>query len=317
MDNRLEKLFLSFLKGTTSREEESELLESIETDRNILSEFKRLESAEAENIKPSFEQRMSFASLEKKMRRRNFRRGFYRVAPVLASAAAIVIAVLTGHNRSLPENGEQSMITISTAVGERKAIALPDGTKVTLNSATTLSYNGDYSRNRKVALSGEAYFEVVSDLHNPFTVDVKNSSIKVLGTKFNVAAYERENMLQATLVEGKIQFLNDGATMDMVPGEVLTCKSNSISKHKDDVSNYLSWMEGKLVYDRITLDDLLSRLSSCYGVQIVYSPIKYADYTFRISLNTNESIDAILDAVSILTPIQWSHIDGYISVKEK
>lgn len=315
MNNLNRNLAVRFLQGNTSRMEESELLKAISSDPSLLKECRELEAEMMKEAVPSEEQKRSFASMISKMRRTHVRKSIYRSVPYVAVAAVVLafVLLLRGSGTVRPDT---ETIRIGTGIGERKKYTLPDNTVVWLNSATVLEYSGDFQNRREVILSGEAYFNVTGNPRKPFVVKAGDARIKVLGTKFNLAAYEGERMLQASLVEGRIQFENEDTKMDMVPGEVLTYRSNSIMKCKEDVSNYISWMDGKLVYDSIILSDLLARLSSRYGIQIVYSPMKYADYTFKISLNTDEEIDAILDAVSILTPITWTSSGDTIFVKE-
>ena len=121
------------------------------------------------------------------------------------------------------------------------------------------------------------------------------------------------------LVEGKVEFTNSSMSLTMRPGEVLSygTVTGNVSTWSENVNQYLSWMNGHLNYDRISLERLLVRLSSIYDMDIRYSPVKYADSSFRISLNTREPIENVLQAVATITPISWKIDGNIISIKEK
>ena len=121
------------------------------------------------------------------------------------------------------------------------------------------------------------------------------------------------------LVEGRVEFSNSSMSLTMRPGEVLSygTATGNVSTWSENVNQHLSWMSGHLNYDRISLERLMVRLSSIYDMDIRYSPVKYADSSFRISLNTKEPIENVLQAIATLTPIEWQRDGNVISIKEK
>ena len=203
---------------------------------------------------------------------------------------------------------------------ERTKVILPDSTQVWLNSASRLSYTDAFmTKNREVQISGEAFFDVVRKNDMPFVVKFQENTITVKGTKFNVTAYGMEDKVYAALVEGKIEFAGSTVKVDMNPGEMLSydMTTKDILKCKADLSSQISWVDGRLDYSSITLEQFLTRLSSIYGFKVDYRPHKYVNHTFCINLSTNESLNDVLDAISIIVPISWSYSDGVVTVTEK
>ena len=122
-------------------------------------------------------------------------------------AAVLLVGLIIGI--LIPEKKQNVDIlaanTFTVPFGSKSEVILPDGSKVQLNSGSTLTYPGNFMQNnRKVALKGEAFFDVKSDADNPFTVQTNNFEIIVTGTHFNVCNYGEDNLVSATLIEGVI-----------------------------------------------------------------------------------------------------------------
>jgi ferric-dicitrate binding protein FerR (iron transport regulator) len=268
---------------------------------------------------PTIPQINSFNRLQEKIGRRRRRRILAWSISAAASIAVLLGVSLAVSNRNAAAP-EQKLYIVETGYQERTKVILPDSTQVWLNSATRLTYTDDFLiSNREVEVSGEAFFDVRKNQELPFVVKMGTNHITVRGTKFNVSAYDADNIVYAALVEGKIEFANKSINLEMNPGELL--KYNTVSedviKCKTDLDDYTSWLTGKLDYSAITLKELLVKLSSIYGFEVVYQPHKYTDHKFRIILSTNEPIEDILDAVAIIVPMRWSMKDGVVTITEK
>ncbi|QNL49282.1 FecR domain-containing protein [Olivibacter sp. SDN3] len=124
-------------------------------------------------------------------------------------------------------------------------LTLADGTKVWLNSSSRLKFPMAFlAESREVYLEGEAYFEIASDVEKPFIVHTAESTIRVLGTKFNLSAYDQQAVTTA-LVEGKVQMeTSGGAVVELIPGYKGVYDKNMLSKESFDASEVLSWKEG-------------------------------------------------------------------------
>ncbi|MFV0266554.1 MAG: FecR family protein, partial [Draconibacterium sp.] len=143
---------------------------------------------------------------------------------------------------------------LNVPVGGEYRLTLSDGTKVYLNSMTSLKYPVQFGPDkREVELTGEAYFEVVKNAAKPFIVSTSELKVEVLGTSFNVNAYEDSENTVTTLVEGRVKLLNalnDGEEQILQPNEqaVMDKLSGKIVTSNVDVSNYIRWKDGQLVF---------------------------------------------------------------------
>lgn len=316
----LKRLAFLYFEGKSDRSSEKELYDRISTSEQARAEYDALEEEwKAGNI-PTVAQRQSFEVMTGRIVARR-RMRILRICLSSAAAAIAVLLVVTGI-RSGGDTGSRQLYltTVSTGYGEKTRLILPDSTEVWLHAATTLTYSDSFNReDRKVSLSGEAFFDVTHDEDLPFIVELGGSSITVKGTRFDVAAYSSEEDITAALLEGSIIFRSENAIVDLHPGEVLTydLKDESILRSQADVDSYAAWINGKLDYPEVTLDKLLDRLSSIYGVDFVYFPEKYREKKFRIILNGDESLSDLLEAISFVAPMEYEMKDGKIYIKER
>lgn len=167
----------------------------------------------------------------------------------------------------------KNQYSIETANGERTRLVLPDGTRVIVSANTTFTYPATFGKqSREVSLSGEAYFDVTHNTGLPFVVKSKDLSIKVLGTKFNVYAYPRENYFEASLVEGKIQAYserNKKKIMTLLPNEKVRYNyaNETFEKSTTDLQVETAWTRGDLYFQSETLLSILPKLERYYGVK--------------------------------------------------
>jgi ferric-dicitrate binding protein FerR (iron transport regulator) len=164
---------------------------------------------------------------------------------ILAAASVAALLVLTAwltwfrqEEKAVPVVMNQVRDSVVVALnGERKKVLLPDSTTVHLNSGSRLSYNKDFGNgNREVKLSGEAFFEVTKDAAHPFLVNTSRMMVKVLGTVFNVKAYDTKEDIETTVVEGKVEVsLKDGLEKKVIllPSEKISLKNNRMFREAD------------------------------------------------------------------------------------
>ena len=185
---------------------------------------------------------------------------------------------------------------------------LPDGTSIYLNSGSTLRYSNRFNReNRRVELDGEAYFEVTKQAgEQPFAVVTSDYEIVVKGTKFNVSSYAEDPVTTTSLLEGNIDVSRGQERYSVEPGEAvrLDRETGQMSLYRTDAQQSTSWMNGDLVYDRITLRELAARLSRKYDLPIRLDDGLDGETEFRISLRSEESIESVLNALGRIIPVR-------------
>jgi len=180
--------------------------------------------------------------------------------------------------------------------GQQQEFALADGSKIWLNAASTLKYPASFSGSeRTVELTGEAYFEVTGSAARPFHVKIKGAEIEVLGTHFNVKAYDEEPSSTTTLVDGAVKVIRGTETMQLKPGEQAeivypTSGVNPPMKLQKgvDIDHVLSWKSGGLEFRDDALSSVMQAISRCYDVEIRYqSGIPERQFTGNFSRKSN------------------------------
>ncbi|CAL1519105.1 FecR domain-containing protein [Chitinophaga sp. MM2321] len=202
------------------------------------------------------------------------------------------------YNPSGQKPGEVLYNTISTPKGGQYQIVLADGSKVWLNAASSLRFPAAFSgKERAVQLTGEAYFEVAKNAAMPFHVNVNNIQVEVLGTHFNVNAYEDESSVATTLLEGAVRVKNElsanpNNNVVLKPGEQagLAKDGNLKINRAVNVAEVVAWKDGNFEFNNASVTDIMRQVSRWYDVELDYRGRKPArKLTGKISRNVNLS----------------------------
>ncbi|MDE3182757.1 MAG: FecR family protein [Bacteroidota bacterium] len=197
--------------------------------------------------------------------------------------------------------------TMTTPKGRQYQLELSDGTKVWLNAASSITYPTAFTgKERKVQITGEVYFEVKTILLSlgkspikkmPFTVVINSSSkakreIQVLGTHFNINAYDNERAAKITLLEGSVKVLNNSASVTIRPGEqaVMENQGNQMSVVNADINEAVAWKNGFFSFKNASIETIMRQVERWYNVDVVYSGQKPTDhYGGEVSEDVNAS----------------------------
>lgn len=216
-----------------------------------------------------------------------------RINMMLRIAASVILIVSVGIAYFTWRNDATKYITTTTAVNEIKQIALPDGTKVVLNSGSTIKYPKVFARNeRRITLNGEAFFDVIPDKKHPFIITLDNMKIKVLGTSFNVNAY-RNNPEASVVVESGVVKVSSGSnsvTVSKGESAILDKNSGMLQKRKNSDLNFKAWKTKQIRFINTSLNDALTTLEKVYRVDIEID---------NSSILNNKRIDADFDKQTI------------------
>jgi ferric-dicitrate binding protein FerR (iron transport regulator) len=172
--------------------------------------------------------------------------------------------------------------TVETPRGGQYQVALPDGTKVWLNAATSLRFPTKFSATeRTVYLDGEAYFEVAHNKNSPFKVSLNGQQVEVLGTHFNVMAYKDENTIRTTLLEGSVKLTAPVGSLLLEPGQQgYIAKSNAFTREPVDVTIVTAWKDGLFKFNGIGMRTLMRQISRWYDIEVEYEPGVKDDVVF-------------------------------------
>lgn len=195
--------------------------------------------------------------------------------------------------------------SIETPRGGQYQLNLPDGTKIWLNSASSLKYPASFAalKERRVELSGEAYFEVAKDKIHPFIVKSGRQQIQVLGTHFDVNAYPDEHLIKTTLLEGSVK-LNEQVVLK--PGEQSLLTGEKFSVKEVNVNDAIDWKNGEFVFTNESLTSILKKVSRWYDVEIKYihNPVNMP--TFTGSVSRSENISGVLKMLEETSNVRFS-----------
>ncbi len=195
--------------------------------------------------------------------------------------------------------------TIETPVGGQYQVILPDGTKVWLNSSSSLQYPVKFSSNeRKVVLRGEGYFEVKSDKAKPFRVVSENQTIEVLGTKFNVNTYKDEPVVRTTLLEGSVKVSLVNRAEILRPGEQAAIEGQQINIQKVDTEQAVAWYKGDFAFEGVELRNIMRQISRWYNVEVVYKG-DVGDIKFGGSISRSKDIQEVLKVLSMTQGVNF------------
>jgi transmembrane sensor len=163
--------------------------------------------------------------------------------------------------------------TLTTAAGETYPLVLADGSKIWLNASSSIRFPATFAGNeRKIALTGEAYFEIAHDAHKPFRIQVKQITVDVLGTHFNINSYADEATINTTLLEGAVKINSDKGSMQLAPGEQSQASANGNLKKITGINTdeIIAWKEGYFQFESADLTTVLRQFSHWYDLEIVY-----------------------------------------------
>ncbi len=231
---------------------------------------------------------------------------------------------------------------ISVPKGSKSYIVLADSTKIWLNAGATLKYPTNFQEDkREVFLTGEAFFDVTRNEQKPFYVNTKGLNVKVIGTQFNVKAYDDENSIETTLIEGAIEILGlksdkeDESNLVLKPGqklvllkdksmhEVLDATEENLDEKSEnkaipsirikqaqvitlqDIEPEVSWKEDKLIFNKEPFRDVKTMLERWYGVNIIVKDSEILDYRFTGTFD-EETFDQAMYALQQAARFEYS-----------
>lgn len=220
------------------------------------------------------------------------------VAVLLLAVSTVSVYLILEH-----DNEPKDLIEYYTPTAEVRELTLPDGTRVMLNSKTTLLYPEQFNgKPRSVYLIGEANFQVQPDKEHPFIVKANDFQITALGTEFNVNAYPENDELIATLLEGsvKVEFNNLATHVILKPNEQLAYNKHT-QKHSlelPQVDYVTAWQRGELVFSNMHLEDIFTSLERKFPYTFVYSLHSLKDNTYSFRFRQQASLEEVMKIVS-------------------
>lgn len=279
-----------------------------------------------EQIEDSYHQTLAkINKLNRSRKNKSARSGFSILkiaAAILLIFTSFIAIYLIVTNPQAPVKTKQTKIAEiihrNNPAGIRSKITLPDGSHVWLNAESELSYPALFNDNREVKLKGEAFFEVVKDTLNPFKVNTRLSEIKVLGTSFNVNAYDNDRSESVSLMEGRVtvSLLENDTSSLLLPGEqiVINQKTGISQNQHFDSLEVFGWTKGLLVFKNAGKDEIIDKLSRWYGVKIEIS--KQPSSTWNVNgYFENQSLEMVLERLSFSKDFDFTIEEKNVIIK--
>lgn len=201
---------------------------------------------------------------------------------------------------SLKGESTSELYAISTPRGSQYQVTLPDHTKVWLNASSSLKYPSRFGENeRRVELKGEAYFEVAKNTKQPFVVMCDNQEVQVLGTKFNIAAYSSNYVIQTTLLEGKVAVSLKDQRIYLLPGEQVMYDRNAgtVAKLNVNAERFIQWKEKYIVFDGLKLDEILHSITRWYNVDFDIQDKSLSRIIFQGGVHRYDDLEKVLEVL--------------------
>ncbi|MDR1201003.1 MAG: FecR domain-containing protein [Tannerellaceae bacterium] len=190
--------------------------------------------------------------------------------------------------------------------GKRSTLVFEDGSKMWINAGTRVVYPVVFAEDkREIYIDGEAYFDISREERRPFIVKTETFTIDVLGTSFNIMAYEKDFVQHVVLVSGTVKVHSkDQDDAILSPDDMYLSDNGSAQIKKVDVSDYISWTSGMYQYKSDRLDVIMKRLSRYYGKEIICEP-DVAHLRFSGKLDLKDDLNAVLRGISRTSPVYY------------
>jgi ferric-dicitrate binding protein FerR (iron transport regulator) len=201
--------------------------------------------------------------------------------------------------------------TVTVANGQRETIKLGDGTGIVLDAGTTLRYPDSFAADtREVYLDGEGYFEVAADTGRAFIIHANHAIVQVLGTKFNVRAWQPDRRVTVAVAAGKVSLRSghnvtrDGVVINKGQMSILPENGPPSQPLSADVARYMGWLQNEVYFDNVALSEILYQMTRWYDVEFVIADSSLVTERLNLEIK-NDSIDDILSLVTTLTDLKF------------
>lgn len=193
------------------------------------------------------------------------------------------------------ENSPLEYNSIEAPAGGQWQVKLPDGSVIFLNASSGITYPTRFVGNeRRVQMTGEAYFEIAHNKKMPFRVESRGQTVEVLGTHFNIMAYADEKMIRTTLLEGSVRIITDPESKMLEPGEQAQLSGNQLKVASDvDMEEVVAWKNGYFKFNE-SLESIMAKIARWYDVDVEYQDKPGSDLTFSGKISRSREISGIL-----------------------
>lgn len=233
------------------------------------------------------------------------------VLAVAKIAAIVTVVFFITYYRANKEREKMSYQSVYVPAGQRAELTLTDGTKVWLNSCTTLKFPTNFQEaSRDVLLDGEGFFKVAKNEDIPFVVKTGKYDVKVLGTEFNVLAYSTDSIWETSLLKGSVEIQTNGMKkLRLEPNTMARLQGNSLVKQHVKKMEYFRWREGLICFDNVSVEDMIEKLKLYYGVDIVVNNPEILNNRYTGKFRAGDGIEHVLKVLRLKNQFTYEKDD--------
>lgn len=328
-DEEIKILITNHLSGQSSPEESRQLLILVSQNKNVEKLYKELQLAWTVSAADYFRKNEAeeLRSLHSRMTIR--KTSFIKRKQAWITAVAASLLLLFGGNaylwfarNSLLQEfaNSDTPYIISAPTASRTMITLPDGTHVTLNAGSKLSYLHNFgAKDRRIELTGEAIFDVAKDAGKPFIVNAGEMTVNVLGTKFDITAYPEED-ITVSLFRGKVRLnTQHGTSLTLLPNEQahFNRKTGTLNKCTFTQGDIPQWTDGDLRFNQVPFSQIARMLERRFNVSIRINDNQLANERFAGSFSQEEGLNDILNDINMEGLYKWTIENGVVTIERK
>jgi ferric-dicitrate binding protein FerR (iron transport regulator) len=237
-----------------------------------------------------------------------FRRRIKNIAYTISGMAASILLLITFNLTGFVQRPFTEMaVEMKTDYGDRSAVVLPDGSNVKLNVGSQIAYSYNQKKKiREVKFQGEGFFEIAKN-NIPFLITVPGDlQVKVLGTTFNLSAYENDTTALISLIEGSVELSRDEQKLRLIPGQIVIYdKTTKQMRYSNgNLAHTYAWLNNKLYMENMSLADVCKYLERWYDVQITVEK-NIGETIYYSGVLKEETINDVLDALSKISKIKY------------
>lgn len=334
------KLVEKFFINQATPEETHQVLKWFDTaeGREYLHERLRVDAdlmdrEELQELVPELDSDQLYQSIENEIGPKRKKAPIHKrdwVGYTFKAAAVILVIFLTSvfyvmnYSNPIENVVEKEPIHFQTSNTENREITLSDGSVVRLNKNSEIVISNDFMNGtREIELRGEAFFDVAHDPYRPFIIHANQSTVRVLGTSFNVKSIRGQHNVQVAVVEGRVSFTNKNAVdietenengVVLTKGQYAFMDIEKSTFQVDDVAigNYLAWKNGKFLFEELPLDKACLQLSRIYGVRCRFDSPGIKNMTLTADFS-NESLEKTLSVIALSLKIEFDNKSGDVT----
>lgn len=302
----MDELLMKYIKGETTPEEREKVVRWLDEDPEHIHQYRSLRKLYDISL---------WSPIEESQQEEKQTRTLKPVWIEFLKVAAVILITFLGTKAFFDwKEDPVKMQTVIVPAGQRAELLLADGTKVWLNSRSKLKFPDRFQKDaRNVELDGEGYFEVTHKEEAPFTVHTSRYDVKVLGTEFNVKAYNSKNQFEASLLKGSVEVsnMNKSQVVRLRPDEQVISDGSQLIRSVILDKNYFRWKEGLLCLDDESIGGLIDKLELYYDVKIIVQQASLMKYHYSGKFRISDGVEHVLKV------LQLKHKFTYIEEEEQ